>query len=256
MSNENSRDLFARQYDEVAPYYDEVMAVVPYTQWVKYLQRLCRRYGWQPRDVLDLACGTGTVSLLLAEAGFRVTGVDLSEGMLQVARRKAATGGVGDIAFLHHDATRLPFVEKFDLVVSLFDSLNYILTSKGLQDAFAGAYRGLRPGGGFIFDLNSEYSLVNNLFTQDNLWDEQAGLKYDWKAGYNDRTRMATIDMRFYLPDGRAFQEIHKERAHRHADVISFLERTGFEVLDAFDAYSFLPCGSRSERIFYIARKP
>ncbi|HEY3378215.1 MAG TPA: hypothetical protein VGL77_12050, partial [Armatimonadota bacterium] len=70
------------------------------------------------------------------------------------------------------------------------------------------------------------------------------------------RTRMATVDMRFYLADGRAFQEIHKERAHRHTEVISFLEHAGFEFLDAFDAYSFLPCGSRSERIFYVARRP
>ena len=141
------------------------------------------------------------------------------------------------------------------MAISLFDSLNYILTSRGIQQVFDGIYRHLAPGGGFIFDLNSEYALEHNLFSQDNLWDDGARVKHVWTASYNAKTRMATVRMQFYLPDGRAFTEIHKERAHRHDDVVRFLTGAGFEFLDAYDAYSFLPAGRRSERIFYVARK-
>lgn len=252
---QNREDKFADQFDDIAPYYDEVMSVVPYRQWVHYLKKLFKRFGWKPKRILDLATGTGTVALLLAQEGYNVTGVDISSRMIDIARLKAAQHEETRVAFLCQDATQLALPGRFDVAISLFDSLNYILTAHGLQQAFAGVYRHLEPGGGFIFDLNSEYALEKNLFSQDNFWDEDAGVKHLWTARYNKRTRISTVEMQFYLPDGRAFQEIHKERAHRHADVVNFLTEAGFAFLDAYDAYSFLPAGKRSERIFYVARK-
>ena len=248
-------DKFADQFDAIAPYYDEVMSVVPYRQWVAYVKKIFKRFGWKPRRILDLATGTGTVALLLAKEGYQVTGVDIAQRMIDIARLKATRSGEQKVAFLCQDATQLDMPGTFDAAISLFDSLNYILTARGLQQVFAGVYRHLNPGGSFIFDLNSEYALEKNLFSQDNLWDEDAEVKHVWTASYNPRTRMATVDMQFYLPDGRGFREVHKERAHRHADVVRFLTEAGFDFLDAYDAYSFLPAGKRSERIFYIARK-
>jgi len=255
MNSELRTSKFADQFDAIAPYYDEVMSVVPYRQWVQYLKKIFKRFGWKPKRILDLATGTGSVALLLAAEGYHVTGIDIAPRMIDMAREKAARQGVKNVAFLCQDATRLDVPGLFDAAVSLFDSLNYILTARALQQAFAGVYRHLKPGGSFIFDLNSEYALEKNLFSQDNLWDENAEVKHVWTAGYNKRTRMSTIDMQFYLPDGRTFREVHKERAHRHEDVKRFLAEAGFEFLDAYDAYSFLPAGRRSERIFYVVRK-
>lgn len=254
----NDELQFADQFNNIAPYYDEVMSVVPYKQWVQYLRKIFKRYAWTPKKILDIATGTGSVAFLLAEQGYQVTGIDLSDQMIDIARRKIPKSGVGDsVAFLCQDATRLDLPEEeYDVAISLFDSLNYILTAKGLQDAFAGAFKALIPGGGFIFDVNSEYALEKNLFSQDNLWDESASVKHLWTSTYNKRTRMATVDMQFYLPNGKAFREVHKERAHRHHDIVQFLHDAGFEYLDAFDEYSFLPAGRRSERIFYVSRKP
>lgn len=248
---------FADQFQDVAPYYDEVMSVVPYRQWVQYLRKLFKRYGWKPAAILDVATGTGTVALLLAEDGYQVTGVDISARMIEMAKRKAASSNVSArVEFLCQDATQMHYDRQFDAAISLFDSFNYILSAKGLQDAFAGVYAALKPGGAFIFDLNSEYALEKNLFSQDNFWDENAEVKHIWTARYNKRTRVATVDMQFYLPNGKGFREVHKERAHRHDDVTRFLRDAGFDFLDAFDEYSFLPAGRRSERIFYVARKP
>lgn len=246
---------FADQFDDISPYYDEVMAVVPYRQWAQYIRRLLKRFGWKPSTILDVATGTGTLALLLADEGYQVTGIDLSASMIAIAQRKAREQATAHADFRVCDATRLDLPPTFDLAISVFDSLNYLLAAKDLRDAFAGIHRALRPGGGFIFDLNSEYALQHNLFSQDNFWDESAEVKHLWTARYNAFRRIATVDMVFYLPDGRVFTEVHKERAHRHADVIRFLRDTGFEFLDAFDAYSFLPPGKRSERIFYVARK-
>jgi len=252
-----NKDLqFADQFNAIAPYYDEVMSVVPYRQWVQYLRKLFKRFGWKPKQILELATGTGTVALMLAREKYQVTGVDLSEPMLAVARKKAEEDLLHNVTFLCRDIAALDFPPQFDAAVCLFDSLNYLLTAHQLQRTFAGVFRALQPGGGFIFDLNGEYALEHNLFTQDNLWDEEAGVKHVWTASYNKRTRISTIDMQFYLPNGTGFHEVHKERAHRHNDVLAYLRDTGFETLDAFDAYSFLPAGIRSERIYYVARKP
>lgn len=248
---------FADQFESIAPYYDEIMSVVPYRHWVQFLRKVFKRFGWKPKDILEVATGTGTVALLLAQEGYHVTGVDIAARMIDMAQRKAVESGVGEqVQFLCRDATALDFQEAFDAAICLFDSFNYILTARGLQDAFAGVFRALRPGGAFVFDLNGEYALEKNLFSQDNLWDDQADVKHLWTARYNPRTRMATVDMQFYLPNGKAFREVHKERAHRHTDVIRFLREAGFEFLDAFDDYSLLPAGCRSERIVYVARKP
>jgi len=243
------------QFAAIAPYYDEVMSVVPYRQWTQYLKKLLKRFRWKPRRILDLATGTGTVALMLAQEGYHVTGVDISQPMIDVARLKAARQREEKVTFLCQDAARLHVPGQFDAAICLFDSLNYLLTAYALQQTFSAVYRHLAPGGGFIFDLNSEYALEKNLFTQDNLWDTEARVKHVWEARYNQRTRMATIHMDFFLPDGTAFTVVQKERAHRHADVVQFLTGAGFDFLDAYDAYTFLPAGRRSERIFYVARK-
>lgn len=254
----SSTTLFAEQFDAVAPYYDEIMSVVPYADWVRYLKRIMKQHGWaKAKDILDVATGTGTVALLLAEQGFRVVGVDIAPRMIEIAQQKAAQKRVGEVSFLCQDATKLTLEKPyFDLAICLFDSVNYILTSQGVQKLFAGVLAALKPGGGFIFDMNSEYALEKNLFSQDNFWDESAKVKHLWTATYNMRTRMATVEMEYYLSDGRCFREVHKERAHRHSDVLAFLAVAGFTCLEAYDAYSFLPAGIRSERIFYVAHKP
>ena len=114
-------------FGPVAPYYDALMAGVPYRFWVEYLERLWALHGKTPRAVLDLACGTGTVSRLLAARGYALTGVDLSDGMIAVARLRAAEAGL-PIPFHRQDAASFDLGDApFDAVVCLFDSLNYIL---------------------------------------------------------------------------------------------------------------------------------
>jgi ubiquinone/menaquinone biosynthesis C-methylase UbiE len=251
----SDHELFADQFDKLAPYYDEVMSVVPYRQWVQYIRRILAKFDFEPVDILDIACGTGSVEKYLVKKGYKVTGIDISPGMIKAANEKAMQYDMQNVRFLVMDAAKMTFTEEFDLAISLFDSLNYVLSSKAIQDIFLSAYKSLRPGGYFIFDLNSEYALEKNLFTQDNYDDEMATVKHQWNASYNKKTRVATVEMFFYLPDGRVFKEIHKERAHRHLDIIHWLKDAGFHFVDAYDAYSFLPVGKRSDRIFYVVKK-
>ncbi len=155
------------QFDEIAFLYDELMTGVPYSEWVNYVERILRRAGRKPGRVLDLCCGTGSASILMAERHFDVTGVDISPEMIEIARSKARKAG-REIEFHVGDASKLSIPGKFDLVISLFDSLNYILEADKLQQAFDRVSAHLEHDGLFIFDMNTEFALAAGFFDQSN----------------------------------------------------------------------------------------
>jgi len=240
-------------FEAVGPYYDILMSAVPYRAWVDYVEAVLARVGAHPQTILDLACGTGKVGAELARRGYpRVFGVDLSEGMAHVAAR------TGRLPVAVQDARALGLrPETFDLVVSLYDSLNYILEPDELLACFRGVRECLRPDGLFIFDLNTIRALALNLFTQDNL-RSSARLRYSWDSVWDEETRLCSVRMWFEWRDGEArheFVEIHHQRGYRDQEVQSLLRNAGFTLLGAYDAYSFDPVHNRSTRAFYLARR-
>ncbi|MBM3500911.1 MAG: class I SAM-dependent methyltransferase [Armatimonadetes bacterium] len=244
----------AGSFEAIGPYYDALMATVPYGGWVDYLEALLKHFEHQPRTILDLACGTGKVGAELARRGYpRVFGVDLSEGMVRVAattrRLRAAVQDARALGL--HPAS-------LDLVVSLYDSLNYVLEPEGLLACFRSVLTGLRPGGLFIFDLNTIRALALDLFTQDNL-RSTAPLLYSWRSEWEAETRMCTVRMWFrWRRDGEEleFVEVHRQRGYADEEVRAMLLQAGFGQPVVFDAYSFDPLHDRSTRAFYIAKRP
>jgi SAM-dependent methyltransferase len=247
----------APQFTLIAPHYDVLMTGVPYRRWVDYVQELLQRLGHRAHRVLDLACGTGRVGFGLARRGCRVVGADISLPMVQVAARSPEARELG-VAVCVQDARALGFRRHFDLVVCLYDSLNYILEPKGLRDCCTGVAACLRPGGIFIFDLNTERALKRNLFTQHNL-GKGARLTYDWRSSYDRRTKICTVDMHFVWREGdreHAFREVHRQRAYSTREVKSALNAAGLEVVGLYDALRFKRPTWRSTRAYYVARLP
>jgi len=247
----------APQFTAVAPHYDVLMSGVPYHRWADYVQELLARLGHHARNVLDLACGTGRMGFTLARRGYRVVGADLSFPMVQVAASRAESSALG-VEVCVQDACALGFRRQFDLVVCLYDSLNYILDADGLQRCFRSVASCLCPGGVFIFDLNTERALKKNLFTQNNL-GKSARLTYDWRSSYDRRTKVCTVDMRFVWRDGeceREFREVHRQRAHGTREVKATLAAAGLDVVGVYDALGFKRPTWRSTRAYYVARLP
>lgn len=247
------------QFVTVAPLYDLLMMGVPYTAWILYLRQLLDLWNAHPRTVLDLACGTGNVSELLYHEGYDVVGVDIAPAMIEVAKQKAATEGF-PIEYFVQDAAELSLPKRrFDLCTCLFDSLNYILEPARLQMAFEQVYAHLAPRGVFIFDMNSEFALINNFFDQENLEMDEP-LKYDWHSTYVPSLRICRVEMDFNhtAESGEVthFQETHLQFAYRTEEVLEMLNTAGFEKCATYQAYTLRSPSKTSDRIFYVARKP
>jgi SAM-dependent methyltransferase len=242
----------------IAPYYDELMHNVPYDFWVRYVQELMDRYRLRVKSVLDLACGTGNVAMRLAQLGYDVWGVDISAPMIAEAKRKARQAGL-NIHYEVQDAAQLELPTQFDLVLSLFDSLNYILSPENLQEAFRRVYAHLRSGGAVIFDVNTEYALREGLFDQDNLGSRRR-LLYRWKSRYDEETRICTVEMEFWLRNEAGevvqhFVEVHRQRAYGLDELHTMLRNAGFDYARAFHAYTLRPPNATTDRAFFVATK-
>ncbi|MCD6359930.1 MAG: class I SAM-dependent methyltransferase [Armatimonadetes bacterium] len=238
-------------FSEVANYYDLLMANVPYKQWVDYLERILSRWYANPHDVLDLCCGTGAVGWELARRGHNVVGADLSERMVRGCRRRSPP-----LPAAVMNAERLAWrSESFDMVVSLYDSLNYIIEPDGLRAAFEEVRRVLRPGGVFIFDMNTAHALRIGLFTQNNR-NTGEPLQYDWRSTWDEKRQLCRVDMDYTWHGDNGpvrFHETHYERAYDIDEVRGMLRGAGLKSLAVYDAYSFHDPHRLSERLYYLA---
>ena len=245
-------------FEEVAPFYDHLMWSVPYKYWLDYLDKLWKHHEHQPSAVLDLACGTGTVSLMLARRGLTVTGVeplrrDAQGGDEKSGERAAlfgvpATGrfppGLGRGKVRHgHLPLRQP--EQHHRPAEL-------------AECFRRVYSHLTPDALFVFDLNMEYAFTEGMFNQRSSFMD-GPLQYEWRSRYDRETRLCTIDMGFvHQPDGqpaREFHETHRQRAYEKLELREMLTGAGFDGVVFYDAYTLKSPRKRSDRIFVVATK-
>lgn len=244
------------QFGGLAPLYDALMASIPYRRWVAEMLRYATRYRPRRRSVLDVGCGTGSASFLLADRGLDVVGVDASADMIAEARRKAQ--GRANPRFEVQRMEDLDVPERFDVAVSLFDSVNYVTEPANLRAAFRRIRRHLLPEGLWMFDMNTPFALEMELFTQNNLRSDHEP-KYDWRSRYDRATRLTTVDMTFYVKQGdtrAVVKETHRQRAYTLEEIRAMLEDADFEVLHVTEAYTGRPLSDSSDRALFVARKP
>lgn len=243
-------------YGEFAFLYDELMDDFDYEGWFNYIEEIFRRYDKDIREILEMACGTGSLSYYFAKKGYKLTAFDRSEEMLSIAYDKLRR--FKNVKLLRQDMVDFKINKKFDCILSTCDSINYILDEKDLLKTFTNAYNHLRDGGLFIFDINSYYKLKeligNNIFLED-----RGEIFYTWQNQFDLDTNICNFYLTFfYSQDGEhflRFDEEHKERAYKNEEIINTLKEAGFDKIDVYEAFSFHPAGKESERIKYVAMK-
>lgn len=245
-------------YDALASSYDGLMADGSYLKRADWLERLFRKSAIPVRTVLDLACGTGTIACLLAARGYQVTATDGSEEMLTQAMGKAAALDGQPPLFLHQSMPRLRLIEPVDAVVSTLDSLNYLTREKDIRETFRRVHRWLKPGGQFIFDVNSPYKLRG--MDQQMYMDETEDSFCVWRTFFSERTQVCTyqVDLFRQRQDGaweRDFEE-HRERAWTEEQLRLYLAEAGFENITITGDLTMKPPAEDEARWIVTAIRP
>lgn len=245
-------------YHGLASSYDGLMVDGSYRKRADWLEKLFRKSRIPVRDVLDLACGTGTIACLLAERGYQVIATDASEEMLTQAAMKAAVLEENAPLFLLQSMPRLRLTEPVDAVVSTLDSLNYLTREKDIRETFCRVYRWLNPGGQFIFDVNTPYKLRR--MDGQMYMDETEDTYCVWRTFFSERTQCCTyqVDL-FQLNEDdsweREFEE-HKERAWTEEQLRTYLEAAGFENIIIRGDMSLRPPKADEDRWIVTALRP
>lgn len=244
-------------YTGFASVYDMFMDNIPYDDWTAYVISLLKEYGVEDGLVLDLGCGTGSVTERLAGAGYDMIGVDLSEEMLQIAMEKRMESG-HDILYLLQDMREFELYGTVGAVVSICDSMNYILEQEDLQQVFSLVNNYLDPGGIFIFDLNTEYK-YEKILGDSVIAEDREQSSFIWENTYDPEERINEYDLTLFIQEEddlyRKYQETHYQKAYRLSEVKEALRIAGMELLAVYDAFTREPAREDSERVYVIARE-
>lgn len=243
-----------RAYSTIAPYYDELMVDVEYERWVEYAVNVLQRVGVHSKRVLDLACGTGTTTLLLAQKGLSPIGMDKAPGMIEIARQKAFETG-NEILFSEQDMRTLHLEEPVEMVTCFFDSINYMLEEDDLLAAFQAVFDNLLDGGVFLFDVNTELALS----TLDPVYVREGNsVTSIWRHYYHKKDMTVTLDLTLFVKEGdlyRQFAETHQERAWSEKALRQALNKAGFRRTTFYKHLTFLPSDKETNRLMVVAEK-
>ncbi len=249
----------AHQYQNLPAIYDALMAGVPYRAWLARMERAVREREKAPCSVLDVACGTGTISELLHQRGYApVVGFDISSEMIKIARTKSLAR-LYPIQYSVDDLAELDLGgQQFDWLVCVFDSLNYVTDPVRLREGLRRLFAHAAPGAVLTFDMNGIYALRHGLFTQH---EKNGPLEHNWKSHWDEDTKLCHVEMDFWVTDPRAstrrhFHETHIQRGYALAEMKQWLTDAGWEQIEVFGNYGDRAPNSRSDRWLFVCEKP
>ena len=244
-------------YQSFAQYYDGLTMNVDYEQQAECLWGILQRYGVKPGLLLDLACGTGSLSVLFAKRGAEVLGVDASGEMLCKAQQKAAEENVS-VLFLRQKMQQIDLYGTVDAAVCTLDSINHLLRAKDVQETFRRVSLFLNPGGVFLFDVNTVHkhrkTLANHTFVY-----ETPKVFCTWQNEFFPENDIVRITLDFFEREGGLYRRRHEafeERAYEIGQLEDWLREAGLEPAARFSGFSQQPALSVDDRILIAARKP
>jgi len=242
-------------YHALAVSYDRLTNDVDYRKTVSFYKQIMQREGVCPRTAVDLACGTGSVAILLAQDGLRVTAVDLSPEMLTVAQQKAQHLSEPPL-FVCQPLQELHLPRGVDLAVCALDSLDYITDPTDCEKAIQRVYKALNPGGLFIFDVNTPEKL--RAMDGQVFLDEDDDVYCVWRGSFDEESNICSYGMDLFQRQGnvwhRSFEE-HQEYAYSQAQLTAYLRKAGFNRIRLYGDCRFTPPQEGEQRIYFSARK-
>ncbi|MCL2566187.1 MAG: methyltransferase domain-containing protein [Defluviitaleaceae bacterium] len=242
-------------YQKLSAIYDNFINI-DYPSWIAYIESLWAKAGVSPNLVLDLGCGTGNFTIPLAKKGYDMIGVDSSVDMLTTARTKALEHK--NILFLEQDMRHFELYGTVDAVISMVDSINYILDEDELLRVFRLVNNYLNPECLFIFDINTMYK-YRNILADNSFCDIVDNAAVIWENYYDNDSKINEYIVNIFMQTNdnlyERHEELHTQRAYETDDIQKLLKSAGFEVLAIYDALTFHKPHEKSEKIFFVAKK-
>lgn len=243
-------------YSEFARVYDQFMDQTPYESWCEFLTMYLKKEQISDGLVVDLGCGTGTLTRLLAEQGYDMIGVDASMTMLQIAREKE---NLHEILYLNQDMRELELYGTVRAVISVCDSLNYLLEEEDLMETFRKVNNYLDPGGFFIFDFNTLYKyqeVIGDAVIAENRED----CSFIWENYFHEEEKINEYQVTIFQKQEEGscyekFEEVHYQRGYTLQEMKNCLKKAGLIFVEAIDADTLGKVHKKSERIYVVARE-
>ena len=243
-------------YDNFSRYYDLLTDNVEYEKRAEYFCRLLSLCGIKDGILLDLACGTGSISVEMAKRGFDVIGVDSSIGMLNAAREKAYENEQ-QILLLNQSMDEIDLYGTVDCAVCVLDSINHLENAAQVRRTFEKVSLFMNRGGAFAFDVNTLYKHKNVLGDNAFVYDLDE-LFCVWQNSYNEADSSVDISLDFFEEEDGVYYrsgESFTERAYELSDIAAWLEEAGFEVVGIYDDMTTQDAHSETERAVFLAKK-
>ena len=239
-------------YTGFAQVYDTFMDNVPYDEWGEYLVSLLKKYGVEDGLVLDIGCGTGAMTRYLDAHGYDMTGIDVSEEMLTIAKEKSSP----DILYLLQDMREFELYGTMRAAVSICDSMNYILEEDDLLQVFSLVNNYLDPGGIFIFDLNTVYK-YQEILGEQTIAEDREECSFIWDNFYDEEEMINEYDLTIFVQTQedlfQRFTETHLQRGYTLEQMQEILQKAGLVFLKAIDVDTQGEVTEQTERICIIA---
>ena len=246
-------------YGILSPFYDAVNGDISYSDWADFIERIAERECKERPDlVLDLGCGTGSMTIELARRGYDMTGVDYSPEMLDVARERAEQAGLSDrILLLCQDMREFELYGTVDVAVCCLDGINHLTSVKDLDKTFSLLHNYLIPDGLFIFDINGK-AKFENVYADETYVMEEDGAVCIWQNYYNEKSKLCDFYITLFkeCEDGRyrRFDEEQTERMYTIRSIKRALEKNSLELVGCYSDFDFNNADDECERIYIVAK--
>ncbi len=244
-------------YMTLAQVYDDLMKDIHYDKMADFIESIFRKYSLTPSLVLDLGCGTGSLSLVMMARNYDMIGIDNAPDMLERAANKAAEQNKS-LLLLLQDIQNFELYGTVGAILATMDVLNHLTKKKDLLRTFQLVHNYLDPGGLFLFDLNSPYKL-ETLLPKQSFYEVGEKTVWLWNSHYSTKTRICRFDLTFFIQATHdaynRYDEVQQERAWSQEEVQLLLQQAGLVLEAVYDGWSFKKPNVTSERFFFVVRK-
>ncbi len=242
-------------YSELASIYDYVMRHVNYGRWAAYLCKLFKKAEGEVSQILDIACGTGSLLAKLANIGFRVTGFDMSPAMVRMAKAKVLNCDQ-PVPLWCGSMMDFGVQSKFDSIICTYDSINYCLKQEAYEATLLHSAQAVRPGGLFIFDVCTQ---KNSRMHFKNYYENDGNGEYDYirQSFYSPGHNIQTNEFIITRNSGAqtSFKERHQQRIYRISDLLQSIPADLFDVIGVYDGFSLRAGSEKSERVHFVLKR-